>query len=86
MFGVELEDPTFHVFRLYYQLGHCFMGPDAGTCDESHVKWYYDSRDGVCRQFRYGGCDGNMNRFDDRQECEDKCSRSQGLYSVSVFL
>lgn len=63
-----------------FQIGHCFLEQDAGPCnnDESMVKWSYDSRDGVCKQFRFSGCGGNGNRFQTRQECEDKCFQSQG--------
>jgi hypothetical protein len=52
----------------------CNHYPDRGTC-ETHfeVKWYYDRFDHRCRRFFYGGCDGNGNRFDSLEECEQTC-------------
>ena len=51
----------------------CDEPVDAGRCREDHVKWYFDNGSGQCRQFRYGGCDGNANRFDSLDSCENIC-------------
>lgn len=56
----------------------CFLSVDKGPCTESKALWYYDSHNGVCAQFIYGGCEGNSNRFQNRQECEQKCGDAQG--------
>jgi len=64
----------FYIFLLEF----CFLGKDEGSCDESQLQWFYDRNDGVCKQFLYRGCDGNQNRFATRQECESRCSQSQG--------
>jgi len=40
----------------------------------SEPAWFYDRTDGVCKQFYYGGCGGNHNRFLSRKECETKYS------------
>lgn len=58
----------------------CFQESDAGPCRESTPQWHYDSSDGVCKQFLYGGCGGNQNRFPSRSECEQRCSTSQGKF------
>lgn len=60
-------------------LEFCFLAKEDGTCDESQLQWYYDRSDGVCKQFIYRGCDGNQNRFANRQECESRCSQSQDV-------
>ncbi|CAH0383119.1 unnamed protein product [Bemisia tabaci] len=58
----------------------CFLQNDAGPCrNVSEALWYYDSRDGVCKQFLYGGCGGNGNRFSNRDECESRCGNVQDL-------
>ncbi|XP_023705293.1 papilin isoform X5 [Cryptotermes secundus] len=55
----------------------CFLHDDHGPCSESLAKWFYDSRDGVCKQFLYGGCQGNKNQFSTREECEQRCGSVQ---------
>jgi hypothetical protein len=32
----------------------------------------------VCKQFLYGGCQGNQNQFSTRDECELRCGNVQG--------
>ena len=56
----------------------CFLRDDHGPCSDSVAKWFYDSRDGVCKQFLYGGCQGNQNQFSTRDECELRCGNVQG--------
>ncbi|XP_021914576.1 papilin isoform X2 [Zootermopsis nevadensis] len=55
----------------------CFLHDDHGPCSDSIAKWFYDSRDGVCKQFLYGGCQGNKNKFSAREECEERCGTVQ---------
>ncbi len=57
----------------------CFLQKEEGSCEESQLQWFYDRGDGVCKQFIYRGCDGNANRFANRQECESRCSQSQDV-------
>ncbi|VDN27153.1 unnamed protein product [Gongylonema pulchrum] len=44
----------------------CNHYPDRGTCEDRGFapKWYYDRYAHRCKQFYYGGCEGNDNRFD----------------------
>ena len=46
-------------------------------CDNSRggVNWYYDSREGVCKEVPEGGCNKNRNNFQSREQCEGYCSR-----------
>ncbi|XP_043274071.1 papilin [Venturia canescens] len=55
----------------------CFLPDERGTCNENTVKWFYDSRDGICKQFHYSGCGSNGNKFDTREECEYRCGEVQ---------
>ncbi|GAB1602605.1 papilin-like, partial, partial [Argonauta hians] len=52
----------------------CHASKDRGSCGGAIQAWYYDMADGQCKQFLYGGCDGNKNRFNSRLQCEDTCS------------
>lgn len=55
----------------------CLLPKSAGPCINSRgtpeIKWYYDKDRKQCGQFHYGGCPGNNNRFDSRQDCEALC-------------
>ncbi|XP_060846635.1 papilin isoform X4 [Rhopalosiphum padi] len=57
----------------------CFLSQDRGNCSNMSSKYFYDRQDGVCKQFMYGGCGGNDNRFDSKQECERQCFDAQDL-------
>ncbi|EDV99164.1 male accessory gland serine protease inhibitor [Drosophila grimshawi] len=35
--------------------------------------WSYNPSDNSCKDFVYGGCGGNANRFGSKEECEAKC-------------
>ncbi|XP_075403318.1 collagen alpha-4(VI) chain-like [Tenrec ecaudatus] len=56
--------------------GPCFLGPEEGECQEYVVKWYYDQGERSCRQFWYGSCGGNANRFDSEEECAARCAQT----------
>lgn len=61
-----------------FALDKCLLLQDNGSCNNVSSKFFYDSQDGVCKTFMYGGCGGNENRFDTKQQCEQHCSDSQG--------
>ncbi|XP_077980104.1 uncharacterized protein LOC144435382 [Glandiceps talaboti] len=51
----------------------CCLDPDPGPCKGSFPMWYFDPRDNTCKQFTYGGCDGNKNKYNTSGECERAC-------------
>lgn len=53
---------------------HCVELPDTGQCTESIPRWYYNPFSEKCDRFTYGGCDGNMNNFEEEEECMKSCS------------
>lgn len=48
-------------------------GVDGKMCLGYFPSYYYNRETGECEEFIYGGCGGNENRFDTKQECEDFC-------------
>ncbi|XP_040276065.1 protein AMBP-like [Bufo bufo] len=51
----------------------CSLSQDQGPCLALIFMWYYDKERNVCDSFFYGGCQGNGNRFEDRNECTNLC-------------
>lgn len=37
------------------------------------LQYYYNKKAGVCKQFVYGGCRGNENRFETIESCREMC-------------
>ncbi|KAJ0177978.1 hypothetical protein K1T71_006851 [Dendrolimus kikuchii] len=55
----------------------CLLLPQEGPCRGNIPMYYYSHdgqhRNGTCKIFRWGGCQGNGNRFDTAAECYDTC-------------
>ncbi|XP_060764460.1 protein AMBP [Neoarius graeffei] len=55
----------------------CRIPIDAGSCKTLLQFWAFNSTDGKCVSFNYGGCEGNGNRFYTQKECEEYCGVSR---------
>ena len=62
----------------------CMEPVDVGPCREAHGRYFYDADRGVCQEFVYGGCGGNLNRFDYLDECEQTCMQSSGNMLLKI--
>ncbi|KFD63705.1 hypothetical protein M514_06583, partial [Trichuris suis] len=51
----------------------CNFPRDAGSCKESHQRWYYNTVEEKCEPFIYSGCGGNPNNFDSMLGCQETC-------------
>lgn len=51
----------------------CSLPPDSGICMALFMIWYYDPTTQECREFVFGGCGGNGNRFRTEDECYAVC-------------
>ena len=54
---------------------YCTLPKEAGNCLAYIPAWYYDHDTGTCKEFVYGGCGGNDNRFTTKDVCEASCSK-----------
>ncbi|GEM_PF-1509650 len=50
----------------------CYLPPEAGACEAAIPKYYFDKRDGKCKEFTWGGC-GGIVPFDELEACENAC-------------
>lgn len=55
----------------------CQLPADIGNCQTYVANWYFDTKIKRCRQFYYGGCGGNENRFATETECEGRCRKRE---------
>lgn len=51
----------------------CRLPLVAGPCKKLVPLWAFDSTQGKCVTFNYGGCQGNGNRFYSEKECKEYC-------------
>lgn len=56
----------------------CTLEKDSGSCDQYKIMWYYDTKIGQCKNFYYGSCGGNANRFETEQACQIRCLLKKG--------
>ncbi|CAB4064482.1 SOD1 [Lepeophtheirus salmonis] len=49
----------------------CALPKDPGPCRFNIAMFYFDGE--ICRPFVFGGCEGNLNRFNTLRECTESC-------------
>merc|ERR1719220_3007188 len=49
----------------------------SGSCRAAFRRWHFDTATSTCKQFIYGGCDGNGNNFANEDECKTICEATQ---------
>ena len=51
----------------------CFLPRRTGRCRAYFIRYFYDPDTSTCKQFVYGGCDGNNNNFLTKGQCVSRC-------------
>ncbi|XP_037082324.1 tissue factor pathway inhibitor-like [Pollicipes pollicipes] len=54
----------------------CTSAPDGGLCMAYMERYAYHPDTDSCQKFVYGGCGGNGNRYNTREECETRCAQT----------
>lgn len=52
----------------------CFLPKNVSACRAAITMFYYNQQSLQCEEFTWGGCAGNANRFETKEECEAKCN------------
>ncbi|XP_025023387.1 tissue factor pathway inhibitor 2 isoform X2 [Python bivittatus] len=60
----------------------CLQPPLKGPCRAIHYRWHYDRYSQTCKEFTYGGCQGNDNNFLNVTECSETC---KGIKTAPSF-
>ena len=60
----------------------CALHYNPGPCREFSVLWHFDPIEGRCKDFLYGGCGGNENRFLTREDCKRECAAEPGRWRL----
>ncbi|XP_063104338.1 actinia tenebrosa protease inhibitors-like [Cavia porcellus] len=53
----------------------CLQPPNTGPCKGRFTRYFFNPKSGLCETFAYGGCGGNLNRFQDQEECLQTCGQ-----------
>jgi len=64
----------------------CSMPYQSGSCDHTHVRYYYDAGERTCKQFNYTGCLGNDNNFLNFVDCMTVCGGYSTRHTSTSFL
>ena len=51
----------------------CEQPKKIGPCRARIPRFYFNSTDGKCKEFGWGGCDPNENNFKTKEDCEKIC-------------
>ncbi|ELR55088.1 Kunitz-type protease inhibitor 4, partial [Bos mutus] len=53
----------------------CKMPLNFGSCYDIQFRYFYNITSGLCESFVYTGCDGNLNNYRLKIECQMTCEK-----------
>lgn len=62
----------------------CTLEKDGGRCYGDFPRFYYDKNSKTCKEFTYGGCEGNGNNFEKLNDCVNTCARKKSLKYLEI--
>ncbi|XP_012583578.1 PREDICTED: serum basic protease inhibitor-like [Condylura cristata] len=60
--------------RAYAYPAFCWDPPYKGPCKARKMRWFFNSKSGLCEPFVYGGCKAKRNHFLEKEQCLSLCS------------
>ena len=57
----------------------CLEPKVTGGCNAMMSRYSYNTQIRLCKQFVYGGCEGNGNNFEKLEDCMKTCSQEAGF-------
>lgn len=65
----------------------CKLDMKTGNCYEVHFRYFYNRSSETCQSFLFTGCDGNLNNYKLKIECQVACDKTfkQGKEYNFVF-
>ena len=51
----------------------CLLPKQKGSCRHPSKRFHFNVDSQMCEEFLYGGCAGNGNNFETKNDCEIKC-------------
>ncbi|CAF1269078.1 unnamed protein product, partial [Didymodactylos carnosus] len=63
----------------------CLLPKVSGPCQSGLTRWYHDRDRKICRQFTYGGCNGNENNFLSEDKCRKACNSSTAIEQCALL-
>jgi hypothetical protein len=60
----------------------CSAAPESGHCLAYMPRFYFDPASKTCKDFVYGGCEGNANNYASIDDCEETCTKGGAPVAV----
>ncbi|KAF0886652.1 SPIT4 inhibitor, partial [Crocuta crocuta] len=64
----------------------CKMEMNPGSCFEIHLRYFYNKTSKRCESFVFSGCNGNLNNFKLKIECDVACLGTGGYFGFCLCL
>ncbi|CAH1635838.1 unnamed protein product [Spodoptera littoralis] len=75
---IATEQKSYTRFQATVASKTCMLIPDNGPCRSRIKMWYFNPDAKECSEFEWGGCQGNGNRFETKEECWNFCMSKPG--------
>lgn len=76
MLVISHISPHIHVMCIDFLLSdRCSLPRRTGVCRAAFTRYYFNTIDGKCKKFIFGGCNGNANSFKTIDGCEKTCGK-----------
>ncbi|XP_072130536.1 kunitz-type protease inhibitor 2 isoform X1 [Mobula birostris] len=70
----DVSEPQPRALSAEENKAYCYASAMTGRCRAAFQRWYYEPAQEACLTFTYGGCGGNKNNFETKEDCLVACS------------